>query len=499
MVDGVFDDGLEGDLVAVVIQARRVHLEPVGKLILVAILLDLQIALGVFDLLGDGDELVALADADAEEPGQGVDHLHRVGVAALFAHPGDGVQGIVEEMGVDLGLKGPELRFAEIYLLLPDGGHQLLDPQHHVAEGTGELLDLPGTPHGAVGEVVRVGFKALHSVRQAPERPGQQPGQKPAGEYRRPQQKHRQDHGQPDHLTDVAIDQLIHIAHAHHPPVAVRHAGDAVDHRVVGVGVVRQGGQGLCILRLQSRVQQLLLGMVDDIALLIHEKAVAPLADTHVVDIGGDTGKAQVQRYPSGLVPRLQGHGHGHHPGVVLLKNRLHMGRGHIGAAGKAGPLQVKGQILEYLLPGLPVQAPAVQQLSRIGVTGHRHHVGPEQEERGEHPVPVVRVLQHGMLHHGHGLIHALEVVAHGIGHLGYRLSGAGAGALDHGAAVAVEKEDDAAAQDHRHHPHYHGHQNGGDAQACAGDPLHWTSPAFSSPSLRRMVLGDSPQYFLKQ
>ena len=47
MVDGVLYDGLEGYLVAVVAQAVRVHVEGVGELVLVAVHLDLQVALGV--------------------------------------------------------------------------------------------------------------------------------------------------------------------------------------------------------------------------------------------------------------------------------------------------------------------------------------------------------------------------------------------------------------------------------------------------------------------
>ena len=44
-------------------------------------------------------------DADAEQARQGVDHAHGVGVAALLAHPGDGVQGIIKEMRVYLGFQ----------------------------------------------------------------------------------------------------------------------------------------------------------------------------------------------------------------------------------------------------------------------------------------------------------------------------------------------------------------------------------------------------------
>ena len=104
MVNGVLDDGLEGDLVAQVLRAVLLHVKVIGKLLLIAHALDLQVALGVLHLAADGDQLVTLADADAEQPRQGVDHHHSLRVLPLLAHPGDGVQGIIKEMGVDLRL-----------------------------------------------------------------------------------------------------------------------------------------------------------------------------------------------------------------------------------------------------------------------------------------------------------------------------------------------------------------------------------------------------------
>ena len=89
-----------------------------------------------------------------------------------------------------------------------------------------------------------------------------------------------------DHFTDTAVNQFVHIAYAHYPPVAVRHTGEAIDHCVIGIGTVRQRGQGFGVLRFQPRVQQLLLRVVDNIALLVHEKTIAPLADAYIINIG---------------------------------------------------------------------------------------------------------------------------------------------------------------------------------------------------------------------
>src|SRR5699024_1704665 len=83
VVDGVFDDGLEGDLVTEEVQAALIHVEAVGELVFIPVLLNFEVALGVAQLRADGDELVTPADADAEELRQGVDHLHSLVVAPL--------------------------------------------------------------------------------------------------------------------------------------------------------------------------------------------------------------------------------------------------------------------------------------------------------------------------------------------------------------------------------------------------------------------------------
>ena len=132
MVNCVFNDRLERNLVAEVIQTALVDLEAVGELVLVAHRLNLQVALRVLHLVADGDELMALADADAEQLRQRVYHHDRFLVLPPLAHPRNGVERVVEEMRVDLRLQGSELRFAEVHLFGAHGRHQLLDFPHHV-------------------------------------------------------------------------------------------------------------------------------------------------------------------------------------------------------------------------------------------------------------------------------------------------------------------------------------------------------------------------------
>ena len=125
---------------------------------------------------------MAFADADAEQLRQSVYHIDGIGVAALFAHPGDRVQGVIEEMRVDLRLQRFQLSFAKVYLFFPDGVHQLLDPHDHVPKGTGKLLHFPGPSHRMVGKVVSAGFKVLHGRSQPAQGAVQQLGKEPTGE-----------------------------------------------------------------------------------------------------------------------------------------------------------------------------------------------------------------------------------------------------------------------------------------------------------------------------
>ena len=63
-------------------------MEMVGEAVFVPVFLDLQVAFRVFDLFGNGDQLMAFADADAEQLRHSEYHIDGIGVAALFAHEG---------------------------------------------------------------------------------------------------------------------------------------------------------------------------------------------------------------------------------------------------------------------------------------------------------------------------------------------------------------------------------------------------------------------------
>ena len=440
-----------------------------------------------------------LADADAEQARQRVHHAHGVGVLALFAHPGDGIQRIVQEMGVDLGLQRLEFGLAQVNLLLAHRDHQLLDAQHHMAEGVRKLPHLPRAAHRVVGEVVGVGLKALHRTGQAAQRPCQQAGQHPAGQQRAGQHQRAQHAGKLQHFGHVAVHQLVHIAHAHHAPAAAAHAVDAGDDRAVVVYAVVQPGQGGGVLAFQAGVDQLLLRVVDKVAGVVQQKAVAARADADIVDVAGQARKAQIQRDPLRRAFAVQPGGHGHDPGVVTVKDGRHMRRGHEHIRPGAGALVVKREVGRDLLLGVPPQGPAVQQLPGGVVAGHVDHIGPEVQKGVEHRVAPRLGLAQRLPDNVHRLGHIAQVVFHRVGHLRNRLRAAGAGVLHNGAAVAVQKQRNAQKQDDRHHAHHHRDQDAGDAHPRAARRAAHGCASAPACRRRRSALGDSPLYFLKQ
>lgn len=96
-------------------------------------------------------------------------------------------------------------------------------------------------------------------------------------------------------------------------------------------GAVAERGEGLGVLGLEAGIEQLLLGVINDVAVLVHEEAVASLTDTDVVDIARDAGEAQIQREPGGLAPGIEPRRHRDHPGIVALEDGLDVRRGEVG------------------------------------------------------------------------------------------------------------------------------------------------------------------------
>ena len=104
MEQGIFQQRLEGQLgnpvFLHILVNLKMGLETVGK----ALLHNLHIVPGQLQLLPQGDDGRALVDALPQIFGQGVYHPHRIGILVVQNHPFDDVQGVVQEMGLDLGL-----------------------------------------------------------------------------------------------------------------------------------------------------------------------------------------------------------------------------------------------------------------------------------------------------------------------------------------------------------------------------------------------------------
>ncbi|MPN45681.1 hypothetical protein SDC9_193250 [bioreactor metagenome] len=82
-----FDDGEIFDLL--------IHHNLVGEFVFVAHLLNRQIVLHMLQLIPHGDDILAAAEADAKEPRQRGDDMHRFLGLLFFNHPDDDVQRVV--------------------------------------------------------------------------------------------------------------------------------------------------------------------------------------------------------------------------------------------------------------------------------------------------------------------------------------------------------------------------------------------------------------------
>ena len=493
--NGVFDDGLQGDFVAQAVQTALVHREMVGELVLIAVFLDLQVGFGVLQFFFNRDQFVPTADADAEEPRQRVDHLDGVGIFATFAHPGDGIERIVEEMRVDLSLQRLEFGLAQHNFLLAHGGHQPLDTAHHMPEGIREVLHLPRAAHRLERKVVGILLKLLHGGFQLLQGAGQRTGQHPAHDERRKQDQYGGSHSDAGHLPEALVDGLVDVADTDDAPRAARHALDAVNDGILDIGAVAEAGQTARFLLFPARVQKLLLRVVDPVAAFVHQVAVAVLANADVADGGSQLLEAQIHREPA---PRSDTFRHNtddrHDPGVVTFKNRLDVGRADVAVAQAAGGGQIKGKVPQNRILGFAVLLrPAVQQLAICIVGGDGCDLGPGGEERAQKGVAAGGVVVQPLHDDDDGAVHCADIVAHGPHDLADDLGTVRAGGLDHGAAVAAQKQRRAERQ-HRHR--HGGNQRGGQGRS-AGRALHaWASPAARA---RRRATGDVPLYFLKQ
>ena len=234
--------------------------------------------------------------------------------------------------------------------------------------------------------------------------------------------------------------------------------------------------------------------MVDHIAALIHQIAVAVLADADIADGGGQLGKAQVQRQPA----LFGGTGHcadnGNDPRIISRKDRLNMGRADIALTQTAGGRQIKRKIAQdLLLRGAAVLRPAVQQRAVRIVGGDGGHLGPCRQERAQKRIPGLLCIVQMPHNDGDCALHRVYIIADGPHDLTDGLGAVGAGSLDNRIAVAAQKERCAERQ---HHDSHSGDQRCRQMGGARRAHHVRTSPAARA---RRKATGDVPLYFLKQ
>ena len=192
VVQGVFHQGLEGELGEGDLLQVRGDVDGVAHDILIPGLLNLEIAAHVLFLLPEGDDIPAPAEGVAEEGGQAGYHLYRLLGLLRLDEPDDGVHGVVEKVGVDLGLNQGQLRPAQPLLIL--GG--LLDL---TVQPAGHLFKAP--VEGANLILLRLdGFPLLQAAAVDPLHPGAQlgngPGDGPAQPDSPPGEEQHQQAGQ---------------------------------------------------------------------------------------------------------------------------------------------------------------------------------------------------------------------------------------------------------------------------------------------------------------
>ena len=137
-----------------------VHLEHHLQLVAEACLLDGHVVTHLLQLLLNIDQLIPLVEVVAQVVRQIGDELARL-LGPDADQRRDGVEGIEQEVRVDLALQGGELRLAGHLLELLDarhlhlGGDELGETHRHLLEGAGDavgaaIVDLEGAADGAV-------------------------------------------------------------------------------------------------------------------------------------------------------------------------------------------------------------------------------------------------------------------------------------------------------------------------------------------------------------
>ena len=338
VIDGVFQNRLDDELDGIQLLHPRLHGNVGRELILIAHFLDGQIVPGMLDLVPDGNDVAALAERDPEKPGQRRQHDHSLLCPAVLRHPHHAVQGVVQEVRIDLGLQHIQLAAALFLLLTENILHQVPHGGDHGLHGMAQMLHLIGAVH--------IEVNGLHALFQLSHRMIQffhrccDPFRKPqVHEY---QQKDGEGHykqGKQQKLT-VIVPQRLRRHHAHQLPAGVAHcfhrhlpALGVENLRMRPVGI--PGGRQVVFL-LQARIEKLLTGVVDDLSVSVDQVEITlPVEKGYILADLLNAAEVHIHQQHAALDHAAPGQLHmaaeGHHPmipRVGVLKHVLHMRRG---------------------------------------------------------------------------------------------------------------------------------------------------------------------------
>ena len=151
MENGIFYGGLERELGDLVIHQLIGNIGDKGNLVVIAHILKADVDGNMLFLTGDRADAVLFAQGELIEPGEILHGCRDLVRTTLERHPVDHIHGVVEKMGIDLGLEGIKFRNAKILRSFGLFFHEMVHLPGHVVVGVDEVADLVvggGTVHG---------------------------------------------------------------------------------------------------------------------------------------------------------------------------------------------------------------------------------------------------------------------------------------------------------------------------------------------------------------
>ena len=387
VVDGVFQHRLDDQLDGIELLHAVFGLNIGGELVLVAHLLNGEVMPGMLQLVGNGDHAGPPAQGDPEEAGQGGEHHHRILGPAVFRHPHHGVQGIVQEVGIDLGLQHIQFTAALLLFLLNNVIHQMAHGGDHGLNGVAQVFHLIGAAHIKVRHLLS-GLQSLDRPVQLFHRGGDPAGQP---EVDKDQQIHGKEHHKQEEQDDlsVVVPQRRGGHHRHQLPAGVSHGLDRhlprLSLKFLRMGAVGISGSGQVVFLQEPGVNELLTGVVNDLSAAVRQIEISlRMAQIHILADLLNAAEAHVHQQHAALDIARPGQFHlaaqGDHPPVPIVRifeKVLHMG---------GGKVEIFNPLLRRGEPGLPLRGHAVFQFlqrrgsNQIAVSGeHRngHHTLP--------------------------------------------------------------------------------------------------------------------------